>query len=401
MADSIQLSNEQARELIRTYGSPLYVYDEAVLRERCREIKQLVQRPQYVPLYSVKANTNIELMKIIREEGFHADAMSTGEILLEEKAGYTSDEIFMVTNNISDEEIQFAIDRGILMSCDSLSQLDRYGRLNPGGRVAVRVNPGMGAGHNEKVITAGSCKFGVEYSKAELIKEIAASYQLHIVGLNQHVGSLFLDYHTFIEACRCMFEFAKQFEGLEFVDLGGGYGVPYHGEQRLDLTGLGRELEALIDHFAAEYGNPEARVYTESGRYLVAECGELLGTVYSRKEVYGIKYIGTDLGFNVLLRPILYNAYHEVEVFNDNEDYETVCIAGDICESGDILAYNRYLPLMRHGDVIGVKNAGAYGYAMASNYNSRLRPAEVLLCADGSTRIIRKRDTYEDLLRQL
>lgn len=401
MADTITLTNEEARTLVKEYGSPLYVYDEKLLRQRCREMKQLVKYPHYVPLYSAKANTNIELMKIIREEGFHVDAMSEGEILLEEKAGFQPHEIFMVTNNISDEEIQFAIDRGILMSCDSLSQLDRFGRLCPGGRVAVRVNPGMGAGHSDKVITAGSCKFGVEYSKAELIKEVAEKYGLHVIGLNQHVGSLFLDYHTFIEACKLMFDFAKQFPELELIDLGGGYGVPYNGEQRLDLKGLGTELDKLIEAFISSYGNREIQIYTESGRYIVAECGELLGTVYSQKKVYGVKYVGTDLGFNVLIRPILYDSYHRVEVFNDSEDYETVNIAGDICESGDILAHNRYLQLMQHGDIIGVKNAGAYGYAMASNYNSRLRPAEVLLCADGSRRLIRKRDSYEALLQQL
>ena len=401
MADTVTLTTEQAKALVEEYGSPLYVYDENLLRERCREMKQLVKYPHYVPLYSVKANTNIELMKIIREEGFHVDAMSAGEILLEEKAGFQPDKIFMVTNNISDAEIQFAIDRGILMSCDSLSQLDRFGRLCPGGRVAVRVNPGMGAGHSDKVITAGSCKFGVEYSKADLIKEVAAKYKLRIVGLNQHVGSLFLEYNTFIEACKLLFEFAKQFPGLELIDFGGGYGVPYNGERRLDLVGLGAELDRLIAEFISVYDNPEIKVYTEAGRYIVAECGELLGTVYSQKKVYGVKYVGTDLGFNVLLRPILYDSYHRVEVFNDSEDYETVNIAGDICESGDILAYNRYLPMMHHGDIIGVKNAGAYGYAMASNYNSRLRPAEVLLCADGSSRLIRKADTYETLLQQL
>ena len=401
MADTITLTNEQAKALVEQYGSPLYVYDEAVLRKRCREMKHLVNYPHYVPLYSVKANTNIELMKIIREEGFHVDAMSEGEILLEQKAGYKPDEIFMVTNNISDAEIRFAIDHGVLMSCDSLSQLDRFGRLCPGGRVAVRVNPGMGAGHSDKVITAGSCKFGVEYSKADLIKEVAAKYDLKIVGLNQHVGSLFLEYNTFIEACKILFDLAKQFEGLELIDFGGGYGVPYNGERRLDLEGLGRELDKLIGDFVAEYGNPNLKIYTEAGRYIVAECGELLGTVYSQKKVYGVKYVGTDLGFNVLIRPILYDSYHQVEVFNDSEDYETVNIAGDICESGDILAYNRYLPIMHHGDIVGVKNAGAYGYAMASNYNSRLRPAEVLLCEDGTTRLIRKRDTYEMLLNQM
>ncbi|MDO4265299.1 MAG: diaminopimelate decarboxylase [Eubacteriales bacterium] len=401
MTEQITLTKEQAQDLIKEYGSPLYVYDEAILRKRCREMKSLLPLPNYVPFYSVKANSNLELLKIIREEGFHADAMSPGEILLEEAAGFSTDEIFMVTNNISDAEIQFSIDHGILMSADSISQMERYGMLNPGGEIAVRLNPGIGTGHDDKVVTGGSCKFGTEFKYIPRIKEIAAKYDLHIVGINQHVGSLFLSGEVFFEACRRLLSVASEFPELRIIDFGGGFGVPYEGEARLDIARFSSEFTELITDFLKTYPNQDVHFHTEAGRYLVAECCELLGTVQCRKEVCGVNYVGTDIGFNVLIRPVLYDAYHEIEVFNDAIQNECVTVVGDICESGDILAKDRSLPVTVHGDIIGVKNAGAYGYSMASNYNSRLRPAEVLIGMDGNTRLIRKRDTYLDLLSQM
>ena len=404
MAEQIELSNEQALRLVDTFGSPLYVYDERILRKRCRDLRSLLPLPGYRPLYSVKANSNPALLRIIREEGFFVDAMSPGEIFLEEQAGFQPEEIFMVTNNISDEEIRYAAERGILMSADSLSQLERFGSLYPGREIGVRLNPGIGAGHDEKVVTGGSCKFGIEYEKIPEILKTAGAHNLRIVAINQHVGSLFLDYGTFLEACRRMLAIAPAFPDLRIIDFGGGYGVPYRGEERLDLSGLSRELTELVRGFLADCGSPDIRFYTESGRYIVAECCELLGTVQSRKEVAGVRYLGTDLGFNVLIRLVLYDAWHEAEVFSrrpaaGTPEYELVQIAGNICESGDILARDRRLPVTCHGDVIGIKNAGAYGYSMASCYNSRLRPAEVLLTETGEAKLIRRRDCLEDLMR--
>ena len=404
MAEQIELSNEQALRLVDTFGSPLYVYDERILRKRCRDLRSLLPLPDYRPLYSVKANSNPALLRIIREEGFFVDAMSPGEIYLEEQAGFQPEEIFMVTNNISDEEIRYAAERGILMSADSLSQLERFGILYPGREIGVCLNPGIGAGHDEKVVTGGSCKFGIEYEKIPEIQKTAKAHDLRIVAINQHVGSLFLDYDTFLEACRRMLAIAPAFPDLRIIDFGGGYGVPYQGEARLDLSGLSRELTELVRGFLADCGSPDIRFYTESGRYIVAECCELLGTVQSRKEVAGVRYLGTDLGFNVLIRPVLYDAWHEAEVFSrrpaaGTPEYELVQIAGNICESGDILARDRRLPVTCHGDVIGIKNAGAYGYSMASCYNSRLRPAEVLLTETGEAKLIRRRDCLEDLMR--
>lgn len=410
-AGEIRLSARQAHALTEQYGSPLYVYDEAALRLRARELRHLIRLPGFRPYYSVKANTNLSLLRIIREEGYFVDAMSRGEIALELAAGYQPNEIYMVTNNIGDDEIRLAIEKGVLMSADSIEQLERFGMICPGGEIGVRLNPGIGDGHSERVVTGGSCKFGIEFRHIPEIQRAAERYGLRIVAINQHVGSLFLNDALFLAACDRLLSVAEEFPALRMIDFGGGFGVPYHGEQRLDLLELSARLTERVNRFLATSRRPDMHFAIEAGRYPVAECCELLGTVESRKEVCGIRYVGTDIGFNVLIRPLLYQAYHEIEIFPREEaeteemgqsrtrEYETVHVVGDICESGDILAKDRLLPVTRHGDLIGIRNAGAYGYSMSSNYNSRLRPAEVLLRTDGSVRLIRKRDTIEDLLR--
>lgn len=405
--EKFRISSDRAFELLDKYGSPLYVYSEEIIRRRCREMKGLLTYRNFRVHYSAKANTNLELLKIIREEGLDVDAMSPGELIIEEKAGFAPEQIFYVSNNISPEEMKFVIERGILLSVDSLSQLELYGRLNPGGRIAVRFNTGVGAGHHEKVNTGGEkTKFAIQAEAAPQVKEVLDRYGLKLAGINQHIGSLFLDVDSYITGARKLFQLAMEFPGLDFVDLGGGFGIPYHpSEERLDLVQLGRELEKVLQEFLAEYENPELTVMIEPGRYIVAEAGLLLGKCHAIKENYGTKYIGTDLGFNVLMRPVLYGSYHEVEVLKNPANggkkggLEKVNIVGNICESGDILAKNRELPLIEEGDVVAVLDVGAYGYVMASNYNCRLRPAEVLLDREGRDRLIRRRETLDDLLR--
>lgn len=401
MNREIRLTREQVEDLVDRYGSPLYVYDEKTLRTCCREMKNLVRYPHFRPNYSVKANTNIELLKIIHSEGFCVDAMSPGEILLELAAGFTAKEILFISNNVSVEEFEFAMERNITVSVDSLSQLETFGKRFPGKKVAIRLNPGVGAGHNKKVITGGKSKFGIELSELDTIKKTAEEYDLHIIGINQHIGSFFLEGTAYLQAGRALLDAAREFEELEFIDLGGGFGVPYRNESRLDLTAMTEGLNRLLEEFAAEYPNKELEFKIEPGRYVVAECGLLIGRVNSVKVNYGEKYIGTDLGFNVLMRPVLYDSYHEITVYNDSREEEKVTIVGNICETGDIIAKDRLLPSMSEGDFIGVETAGAYGYSMSSNYNARLRPAEVLIETNGSNRLIRKRDTLEELIKQL
>jgi len=392
-------------ELVEKYGSPLYVYSEEILRTRCREMKNLVKYKNFKPHYSTKANANLELLKIIREEGISADAMSPGEIFVLMKAGYKPEDIFYVCNNVSLEEIKYAVDLGITVSVDSLSQLKLFASNFPGSKVAVRINTGYGAGHHEKVITAGKkTKFGINDDMVDEIKKVLSKHNMKLTGINQHIGSLFLEETAYIASARLLCRVAKQFDDIEFIDFGGGFGIPYmkqDGQGRLDLASVGRRLDEVIDEFVKEYGK-EVTFKTEPGRYLVAECSVLLGTVMATKYHAGIDYVGTDLGFNVLQRPVMYDSHHDIEVYREGkitfDGMETVTIVGNICESGDKLAIGRTLPTIGIGDIIGVMDSGAYGFSMASNYNNRLRPAEILVSQDGSSKVIRRRESLEDLI---
>lgn len=402
------LAGHQPEDLLAEYGSPLYVYNESIFRARCHDMQSLVDYERFTANYSIKANSNLHLLSIAREEGMYADAMSPGEILFLEKAGYTPEQIFFVPNNVSREELQFAIDHQVLTSLDSLSQLETYGQLNPGGRVAIRINPGVGAGHHEKVVTGGKkTKFGISMDQVEQVREVLDRYQLHLVGVNQHIGSLFMEPQPYLEAARHFLSLVEQFPELELIDFGGGFGIPYHkleGQARLDLETLRHELTALIREFVARYGRP-VLFKSEPGRYVVAESGVLLGTVHAVKQNDATTFVGTDLGFNVLARPMMYDSWHDIEVFHDGQlqsahgNLKTVTVVGNICESGDIIAKYRDLPPIVEGDVLAVLDAGAYGYAMSSTYNNRLRPAEILIRPDGSVQKIRRREEFADLFR--
>lgn len=406
MMENHFLNRIDTEALIKEYGSPLYVYDEQTLRERVKELVNLLPYPWFGVSCSIKANSNLHLLRIIREEGMDGDAMSPGEMFLLEKAGFDASQIFFICNNVSADEMKYALDRGILVSVDSLSQLETLGRINPGGRVALRFNPGTGAGHHEKVVTAGSkTKFGIQESMIDEAKAIVKKYGLKVAGINQHIGSLFLDSKPYIDSVKELLRIAAQFENLEFVDFGGGFGIPYkrfQGEKRLDLKELASQLAPILLDFRKQYGG-DLKFKVEPGRYPFAECCAILGTVHAIKNNYDTKYIGTDVGFNVLIRPVLYDSYHEVLAFRngrllDSQGGEKVTIVGNICESGDILARDRLMPPLQEGDIIGVLDAGSYGYTMSSNYNQRLRPAEVMITLDGDIRLIRRRDTLEDLL---
>lgn len=398
------------RELAERFGTPLYVYNETVLRQRCRELRGLSAHPGFRVNYSAKANTNLTLLSIVREEGCVVDAMSPGELHLNRLAGFTPDEILYVCNNVSDAELQNAVDNGVLVSVDSLSQIDRYGRLNPGGRVMVRFNPGIGAGHHQKVITAGKeTKFGVTPDKMGEVFALLRKHTLTLTGINQHIGSLFMEPQGYLNAAAFLLSLAEKLpdgalETLEIIDFGGGFGIPYHKydqESRLDMAELGNGLHTLLAEWSQRTGY-RGRFYVEPGRYVAAECGLLLGRVHVIKNNGENRYVGTDLGFNVLVRPAMYDSFHDIEIYRENgepdNDAEMQTIVGNICESGDILAKNRILPPIREDDVLGVLDAGAYGYVMASTYNQRLRPAEVLITADGEARCIRRRETLDDLL---
>lgn len=394
--------------LAKEYKTPLYVYNERILRQRCRDLKQMVTYPHFVVDYSAKANSNLAFLQVVRSEGLEVDAMSPGEIFVEKQAGFTADEIFYIGNNVSAEEIQYAIDEGVLVSADSLSQLELYGQLNPGGEVAVRFNPGVGAGHHEKVVTAGKkTKFGIEPKYIPQVKEILKKYDLKLVGINQHIGSLFMSKEAFVKSIGALFDIARQFKGLRFVDMGGGFGIPYQketDEQPLNIKELGEAMDQELYRFAQEYGS-ELIFRIEPGRYISAECSVILSQVHSVKQNHETKFVGCDCGFNVLQRPIMYDSYHGVEIYRASETAsektEPVTIVGNICESGDILAKDRVLPEIHQGDILGVLDTGAYGFTMASNYNNRLRPAEIMIRENGEVVLIREREELKDLMNHM
>jgi diaminopimelate decarboxylase len=397
-SDPVSLSEE--------FGSPLYVYNEEILRNRCRDLKALISYPKFSVNYSLKANSNLEILKIVRSEGLTVDAMSPGEIYLNTLAGYKPEQILFISNNVDADEFKYAINAGVKISVDSVAQLELFGKINPGGKVAFRLNPGVGAGHHEKVTTAGqNTKFGIEMSMIPEVKRILKQYNLKLIGINQHIGSLFMEGGAYLQSAGNILSVAKEFEDLEFIDLGGGFGIPYKKQSdqaRLNLQELGGKLDKVIKTFVGEYGK-EIEFKIEPGRYIVAESSILLGKVNAVKKNYATKYIGTDLGFNVLVRPVMYDAHHDIEIYRKSGTpsvkEEAVTIVGNICETGDIIAKDRKLPEIFENDILGVLDSGAYGYSMSSNYNSRLRPAEVLIASDGNPRIIRRRDTLEDLVR--
>ncbi len=392
------------KSLVEQFGSPLYVYNEAVLRKRCREMRSLSGHAGFFACFSTKANGNPHLLRIIREEGLLADAMSPGELAMLHMAGYTAETICYVCNNVAPEELALAAREAAHVSVDSLSQLDAFGKIHPGGAVMVRVNPGIGAGHHAKVVTAGkNTKFGVVPEDFDAMRALLNRHNLRLVGLNQHVGSLFMDAKPFLEAAAWLLETAEAFPGISVIDFGGGFGIPYHkydNQTRLDIAELSNQLSALLQSWTAKTGYP-GRFIVEPGRYVVAESAILLGSVHAVKNNGPTRYAGSDLGFSVLARPMMYDAFHDVEVYPKDttpRQLLTQTIVGNICETGDVLAKDRELPELIEGDLIGILDAGAYGHAMSSSYNQRFRPAEVLIQQDGSARLIRRRDTLEDLL---
>ena len=408
-------SGNNPETIASEYGTPVYVYNEKILRDRMAKVAKVITKYPYTANYSVKANTNIHILKLALEEGLNCDAMSVGEITLLMKAGFPVERIFFVPNNVAPYELAFALKNGVMTSLDSLSQLELFGEvcnqmeIPPAKRkCAVRINPGVGAGHHEKVVTGGKkTKFGIaEYSIPQIF-EIAEKYQITIAGINQHIGSLFMDPQPYLDAVTNLLRIAHQFKNLEFIDFGGGYGIPYHKldeEKDFPMEDFKARLEPILDEFVASYG--KAPLFkSEPGRFCVAEGSVILGRVHATKENSGILFAGSDIGMNVLVRPSMYDSHHDIEVFRDGElvsrygaDLTEQTVTGNICESGDILAKNRLLPKIEEGDLLCVLDTGAYGWSMCSTYNSRPRPAEVMICANGKVKQIRRKETIEDLL---
>lgn len=389
--------------LAEEFGTPLYVYDEQIIRSQFRLLHGAFPDPRPDIHYAMKANSNPAILRILQEEGAWIDAVSAGEVRLARSAGFPAERILFTGNNTSVEEIEVCLKQGVNVNLGSLSVLERTASRNPGGKVSIRVNPGVGAGHHAHCITGGpDSKFGIWYEKLEEALELATRHNVRLIGVHSHIGTGIYTAEPMLEAMELLLRCASRLPDLEFIDFGGGFGIPYRPDQpTLHHEELGAEMQRRFQAFCKSYGRP-LTMKIEPGRFLVAPAGTLLVRVTDLNETPQHCFVGVDSGFNHLVRPTMYGSYHHiVNASRPQAPEKAVTVVGNICESGDIFSrspqgIDRPIPAPELGDCLGIRDAGAYGMSMSSQYNTRARPAEVLV-RDGSARLIRRRETFEDL----
>lgn len=404
--NTLFLGDCSVEALAEAFGTPLYVYEEEVIRRQCQAFRESFAQVEPDFHYAMKANFNPALLRILRSEGMNVDAVSPMEVRMALQAGYKPGQILFTGNNTTDEELDYCLKEGVQVNVGSLGELDRLGRLAPGSRVSIRMNPEVGAGHHHHVITGGPhSKFGIYHTQHEDIQAILTAHNLTLVGIHSHIGTGILRTEEMMEAMGIILNAAREFPGLEFIDFGGGYGIPYRPEQEsLPIKELGHAMAEHFNAFCAEYGKP-LKMKLEPGRFLVAQAATLLVRVTTLSSTPAHQFVGTDSGFNHLLRPALYGAYHEiVNATKVKGDVAKVVVAGNICESGDVFTQGKNGPEDREltrpevGHLLALLDVGAYGMALSSQYNMRARPAEVLV-KEGNSKLIRRRETFEDITR--
>ena len=395
-----RIGNYAIEDLMNEHGSPLYVYDLEVVRDRVRELKEDIgQYTNTEFLYAIKANYNPFLVKEIISMGMGIDAVSIEEVEMGITCGADPASIMFTGNNMTDAEMRRAYELGVLLNIGSLSRLRKFGQAFPESRVSVRFNPNIGIASHDTNITGGpDSKFGISFRDVQQVKDIADEFNLNIVGVHQHIGSGWLRLREPILALDVILEIASQFENLEFVDVGGGFGVPYKPQEgRLDMKTLGTQIQKRIEAFNTSYGS-SITLRFEPGRYVIAEAGTLLTRVNTIKESISRKHIvGTDTGMHHLVRVAMYGSYHPItNISNPDGMFKEYDVTGNICECADFFARDRMLHEVHEGDVLAIGVAGAYGMAMATNYQFRGLPAEVLVNGD-TIQVIRKRQSFDDV----
>ena len=356
--------------------------------------------------YAAKANTNLTVLKILQSQGAYLDTVSPGEVFMGLSSGYTPDRILFTGTSVRTDELTFLAGTGITINVDSQSELDRLLKVTVPPIVSVRVNPEIGAGHHSHCITAGpESKFGLWEEETIQAYAIAKRARVERFGMHMHIGSGILDLEPYAQAVEKLLKIAKRVHeevdiDFEFIDIGGGLGVPYKPEEKeLDLSEFAKKVVAPFKSKLKEYGLGKPFLCIEPGRYLVSDASILLTTVNTVKVTPSRKFIGVDAGFNTLIRPTMYGSYHHILAANklNAAEKETYDVVGPICESGDALAKERQLPKIEEGDLLAVLNAGAYGFSMSSQYNSRPRAAEVMI-RQGKDVVVRNREQLGDLL---
>lgn len=387
-------------EIAEAYGTPVYVYDGQKILDQVALLQKAFEEVRMKIKYATKALSNVSILRLLKSAGTGADAVSIEEVKICLHAGFAPQEIIYTPNCVSFEEIQEAVELGVMVNIDNIPMLEQFG-THYGNTIplCIRLNPHILAGGNAKISVGHiDSKFGISILQLKHVLKIVDAYELDVIGLHVHTGSDILDADVFLKGAEILFDAAKEFRDLRFLDFGGGFKVAYKsGDISTDIMEVGKKVSAAFKNFCQEYGR-ELEIWFEPGKFLVSECGYLLVRANVIKSTPASTFVGVDSGLNHLIRPMMYDAYHEVVNISKLQGPERVyTIVGYICET-DTIAADRKLKEVKVDDVIAVKNAGAYGFSMASNYNSRLRPPEVLVL-DGKAHLVRKREEFDDLLK--
>ena len=394
------LSQTQLDAIAEEFGTPLYIYHAERISAQYKKLKEAFADQDVVIFYASKALTNVSILRYIKSIGANVDCSSINEVKLALRAGFAPQNILYTSNSISFDEIEEAKDFGVHINIDSISNLEKFGKkFSHSYPVGIRLRPNILAGGNLKISTGhDKSKFGIPVDEIQKVLECVKKNNLFIRGLHIHTGSEIGDVEVFVKGIGKLFELIPHFHELEFVDLGGGFKVPYkEGDTETDINLLARKVkEAFAKH--PNPNNKHLQIWFEPGKFLVSEAGYFIAGVNVLKETASTVFAGINSGFNHLIRPMFYNSYHRIEnISNENGPQKIYTVVGNICET-DTFATDRKINEIREGDLLVFYNAGAYGFEMSSNFNSRLKPAEVMV-KDGKAVLIRKRDVFEDLLR--
>ena len=387
-------------EATKKFGTPLYVYNSEKIRTQYTRLTKAFKQVKKLQLnYAVKALSNISVLKYINKLGAGIDTVSIQEVLLGIKAGYVPEKIIYTPNGVSIEEIKEVSKMGVKINIDNLNTLEQFGNIHPDIPVCIRINPHVMAGGNSKISVGHiDSKFGISIHQIPLLLRIVENTNIRVNGIHMHTGSDILDTEVFIHATEILFQVAKQFKFLEFIDFGSGFKVPYHkGDNETNIEELGIKLSDRFNRFCEEYQKDLTLIF-EPGKFLVSDAGNFLCSVNSIKQTTSTIFAQVDTGFNHFLRPMMYGSNHQIEnISNPDASERFYSVVGYICET-DTFATNKKISKISEGDILNIKNAGAYCFSMASNYNSRYRPAEVFYI-DNKLILIRKREVFDDLLK--
>ncbi len=394
------MQSQDLLQLTQQFQSPLYVYDAEKIEFQYKRLKNAFGKVERLRInYAMKALSNISVLKLIHGFGANIDTVSWQEVQLGLHAGFKPNQIIFTPNGVSLEEIEEVAQLGIQINIDNLSILEQFGAKYPKVPVCIRINPHVMAGGNQNISVGHiDSKFGISIYQIPHILRIVENTNMHINGLHMHTGSDILDIEVFLYAAEILFDAAKQFKTLDFLDFGSGFKVPYKkGDIETNIEELGRKLSKRFLLFEKEYGR-ELTLAFEPGKFLVSEAGFFLTKVNVVKQTTSTVFAGVDSGFNHLIRPMFYGSQHHIENISNPKGKERFyTVVGYICET-DTFGTNRQITEIKEGDILSFRNAGAYCFSMASNYNSRYKPAEVLW-KDGKGVLIRSRETMEDILR--